>query len=69
MEWYAAFCEDWSDKHQSYRWPALHRGHRAQEDALAALATLRTMAAPDNDRPSPEELLAELGNKEPRPKR
>jgi len=42
---YAAFCGDWSDYHGNYRWIPLDGGHRAADDARAALARLREMAA------------------------
>ena len=46
MEWYSQFCGDWNSYHQSYRWQKLPgAGHRAIEDARAALAVIREMAA------------------------
>lgn len=44
MEWYAQYCNDWSDYHQSYRWQPLGGGHDALGDCRAALATLHEMA-------------------------
>lgn len=45
MEWYAKFCNDWSDYHGSYRWQPLGGGdHSALGDCRAALATLHEMA-------------------------
>lgn len=47
MEWYAQFCGEWSDYHQSYRWQPLGGDHGALGDCQAALATLREMATDD----------------------
>lgn len=44
MEWYAQFCNEWSDYHQSYRWQPLGGDHGALSDCRAALATLHEMA-------------------------
>jgi DNA polymerase III epsilon subunit-like protein len=45
MEAYAAYCGNWSDSHGSYTWIPLQGSHRAVEDAQAALAIIREMAA------------------------
>jgi DNA polymerase-3 subunit epsilon len=45
MEWYAAYCGQWSDYHGSYRWQPLWGGdHRALGDCLATLNRMRAMA-------------------------
>jgi len=44
MEWYAQYCGEWSDYHQSYKWQSLGGGHDALGDCLAALACLKEMA-------------------------
>jgi flavodoxin len=44
MEWYAQFCGQWSDYHQSYKWQPLGGGHDALGDCKAALGVLREMA-------------------------
>lgn len=44
MEWYAQFCNDWSEYHGSYRWQPLNGGHDALGDCRAALATIKEMA-------------------------
>lgn len=44
MEWYAQFCGQWSDYHQSYKWQPLGGGHDALGDCKAALGVLRGMA-------------------------
>ncbi len=44
MEWYAQYCGQWSDHHQSYRWQPLGGGHDALGDCLAALVCLKEMA-------------------------
>ncbi len=44
MEWYAQYCNEWSEYHQSYRWQPLSGGHDALGDCRAALATLNEMA-------------------------
>ena len=46
MEWYAQYCGDWSEYHGSYTWQRLPgAGHRAIEDARAALDVIKEMAA------------------------
>jgi DNA polymerase III subunit epsilon len=45
MEAYAAFCGNWSDYHGDYTWIPLAGGHRAVDDALAALERVCEMAA------------------------
>jgi len=45
MEAYAALCGNWSDYHGDYTWIPLMGGHRAVEDALAALERIREVAA------------------------
>lgn len=45
MERYAAFCGQWSDYHESYKWQPLGGGHSALEDCKSALACLHEMAA------------------------
>ncbi len=47
--WYAQFCGDWSDYWHSYRWQPLDGGHRALEDARAALVVLHNMATATPD--------------------
>lgn len=44
MEWYAQFCNEWSNYHQSYRWQPLGGGHSALGDCKAALVCLQEMA-------------------------
>jgi len=44
MERYASYCGNWSEYHHSYTWVPLDGGHRAIEDARAALSCLREMA-------------------------
>ncbi len=45
MEQYAAFCGQWSDYHQSYKWQPLGGGdHSALGDCKSTLATLHEMA-------------------------
>lgn len=45
MEWYAQYCNEWSDYHKSYRWQPLGGDHTALGDCRAALATLKEMAS------------------------
>lgn len=45
MAAYAAFCGNWSEYFNDYRWIPLEGGHRALGDALAALERVREMAA------------------------
>jgi len=46
MHLYAAYCGDWSDYHNDYRWQPLPGGdHSALGDARACLAVLKRMAA------------------------
>lgn len=46
MDAYAEYCGDWSDYHGSYRWQKLPgAGHRALDDARAALYVIKRMAA------------------------
>lgn len=47
MEWYAQWCNQWSDYHKSYRWQKLNGEHDALGDCRAALACLKEMAAND----------------------
>lgn len=47
MEWYAQYCGQWSNYHQSYKWQPLNGGHDALGDCLAALACLKEMAGQD----------------------
>lgn len=44
MEWYAQYCGEWSDYHQSYRWQPLNGGHSALSDCQVALNLLHEMA-------------------------
>jgi DNA polymerase-3 subunit epsilon len=50
---YSQYIGEWSEYHESYRWQKLNGGHRALEDARAALAVLREMADSPEDEPSP----------------
>lgn len=47
MQRYAEFYGQWSDHHQSFKWQALHGGHRALGDCLATLGALKKMAETD----------------------
>jgi DNA polymerase-3 subunit epsilon len=48
MEWYAAYCGQWSDYYRSYKRQPLRGGdHRALGDCLATLDVIRAMAAGD----------------------
>lgn len=54
MEWYAQYCNEWSEYHGSYRWQPLGGGHDALGDCRAALATLQEMAQPETvEQPQP----------------
>ncbi len=45
MKWYAQYFGDWSNYWGSYKWqPLPYAGHRAKDDALAALALIKRMA-------------------------
>lgn len=44
MKKYARYCGNWSEYYQSYKWLPLYGGHRALDDALAALSVFRAMA-------------------------
>ncbi len=49
MEWYAAYCNQWSYHHRSYRWQPLNGDHSALGDCRAALAVLKEMSEADKE--------------------
>lgn len=63
MEWYSQYIGEWNSYQQSYKWQRLPgAGHRAIEDARAALAVIQEMATTwereyqprEETRPTPE---------------